>query len=349
MQTVLVTGATGFLGGAVARHLHRHGIGVRGTGRNRDAGLALQASGIGFERRDLGEGSEELLTLVQGCAAVVHCAALSAPWGRATAFERANVTATRRLVEACERSGVSRLVHISSPSVAMQLRHRRDVPEGEPWTTPAMSPYVATKREAEAHVLSAAGRSMDVIVLRPRALFGPGDTTLLPRVIRVARTGRFPLFGDREPLLDLTWIEDAATAVRLALESPRYRQGRIYNVTSGDPQPRRRILETIFDSCGLAVRFRRFETRSALRLAGALEAISRTLTRGRWEPPLTRQGVAALGFAQTLDISAARRELGYHPDTDVLARLAETGRSWRTVHSPGGAAQDGAPMGQGGE
>jgi nucleoside-diphosphate-sugar epimerase len=333
MHRILITGATGFLGGAVARALHGQGREALATGRDVRRGAALEESGITFEPCDLSAEAATVERLVNGCDAVVHAAALSAPWGRRTDFLGANVTATKHVVQACERAGIKRLVHVSSPSVLFKFQEQRALTENTVWSGPPANDYIATKRAAETIVLGAAGRGLDAIILRPKALFGPGDTTLLPRMIRVVRRGRFPLLGEGDPLMDLTWIGDAVQAVIAALQAPPACRGRVYHVTSGDPQPRGTVLHTLLEACGLPVRFRRVSLGKALAMAGLLEMLSRVVTLGRWEPPLTRYSVGALAYSQTLDISAAREDLHYAPQTEVLAALRDCGAKWQAAQA----------------
>lgn len=335
MSCILVTGATGFLGGAVAREFHRRGLKVIATGRNLAAGEKLKVEDIEFHPCDIGREPGVLNDLVSRCSAVIHAAALSAPWGKAQDFVLANQRGTEHVINACRSAeNVQRLVHISSPSVQFDFKDQPLAKEITTWTSEPANDYIATKRTAEETVLQAAGARLEVIVLRPKALFGPGDTTLLPRVARVAMRGSFPLFGDSDPLMDLTFIDDGVNAVWLALKADSRHSGKVYNVTSGDPQRRSRVLGTLLEACGLSVRFRSLSIKHALALATALEWGSRVLTRGRWEPPLTRYSVGALGYEQTLDISAARRDLGYAPPTDVVACLRETGCQWRKTQTP---------------
>jgi nucleoside-diphosphate-sugar epimerase len=333
MQRIVITGATGFLGGAVAAALHEHGASVIATGRDISKGQALSRQGVTFHACDLATDAADVAQMIAHCDAVVHCAALSAPWGRRQEFMAANVTATRHVVEACLRGGEKRLVHISSPSVAFDFKEQSALREDAPWSAVPANDYIATKREAESLVMDAAARGLDAIVLRPKALFGPGDTTLLPRVVRVARRGSFPLLGDGDPMMDVTWIGDAVQAVQLALRAPSSHRGKVFSITSGDPQPRSAVLGTMLEACGLPVRFRRIGLGKALAVATLLELVSRGLTLGRWEPPLTPYSVGALGYGQTLDISAARDGLGYAPNSDVLSLLAQTGREWRQANA----------------
>ncbi len=325
MKTILVTGATGFLGGAVARDLHERGYNVRATGRNLAAGQRLSAAGIAFIPCDLAASASAVANLLQGCDAVAHCAALASPWGLMRDFHAANVVATQHIIDACQQHRIARLVHISSPSVLFDFADQHDLKEHEPWTTPPANFYIATKRQGERLVLDAChDTALPAIVLRPQAMFGPGDTTLMPRILRVARRGFFPRFRREPTLLDLAWVGDAAQAVRLALEASPELHGHLYSITSGDPQPFSAILATIFKSHALRVRFIALPFAIARPLATAFECASRCLTASRWEPPITRYSVGAVTFSQTLDISAAKQDLGYRPSGAVLEKLAAT-------------------------
>ena len=330
-RTVLVTGATGFLGGAVARHLHHSGWKVLATGRNAAAGSKLANDGIPFTQCHLEADRPMLQSMVNQASHVVHCAALSSPWGKYNEFFQANVIATRNILTACQQAPITRLVAISTPSVSFDFAAQRNLSEDAPWPEPPANHYIATKRQAELEVRAAISQGLPAVILRPKALFGPGDTTLIPRVLKVAARGKFPLFGP-DCLLDLTWIDDAVATVTLALTKPAA-LGNIYHITSGQPLSRQLVLTTLFDACGMQVKFKQLSLPFALRLGSALEFISRCGTLSNWEPPLTRYSVGALGYGQTLDISNARRDLEYAPQTDLLARLRDCGQAWRNRHS----------------
>jgi nucleoside-diphosphate-sugar epimerase len=326
--TILVTGATGFLGGALVRSLHLAGRNVLATGRNAAAGRTLEDAGIAFTACDLAKDIDTLAKLATRSTYVVHCAALSSPWGKFADFHAANIVATNHVLAACKEAKIDRLIAISTPSVSFAFAPQRDLREDAPWLEPAANHYIATKRLAERAVLTS---GIPSIVLRPKALFGPGDTTLIPRVLKVAARGRFPLFGE-DCLLDLTWINDAVAAIELSLTASASSLGKVYQITSGQPLSRRLVLETLFAACGLTVTLRPLPLSFALGLGSALEWISRLATLSNWEPPLTRYSVGALGYGQTLDISAARNDLLYAPQTDILARLQDCGHAWRNQH-----------------
>jgi nucleoside-diphosphate-sugar epimerase len=327
-QRVFITGATGFLGGAVARHLHATGWAVTASGRNAEAGQRLRDQGIRFVALDLASNAQAVSDAISSHDSVVHCAALSAPWGKRLAFEQANVTATAHVISACQTHRIQRLVHISSPSVSFAFQPMVDEVESTSWTAASANHYIATKRAAERLVCDAINAQLPAIILRPKALIGHGDTTLLPRVIKIASRGKFPAFGP-DCLLDLTAISDACAAIELALKAPQ--PGGIYHITSGQPISRKLALETVFEACGLTVKWKQLPQPFALALGSTLEWTSRLFTAGRWEPPLTRYSVGALGFGQTLNISAARRDLDYTPQADILETLRSCGEAWRSA------------------
>ena len=230
---ILVTGATGFLGGRVARRYAEAGHAVVGTGRNADAGAQLESDGITFAKVPLSERD----ALIEACAGrdlVVHCAALSSPWGTPEAFETANVLGTENVLAGCEKHAVARLVHISTPSLYMSRKDRFAVRESDPLPAP-INEYARTKRIAEERVDEASRRGLSVVSLRPRALFGPGDTVIFPRIARALREKRLPVIGRGDSIVDMTYIENVADAVLAAAAAPESAAGNKYNITNGEP------------------------------------------------------------------------------------------------------------------
>jgi nucleoside-diphosphate-sugar epimerase len=322
-----VTGATGFLGGAVARRLHASGHDVLATGRDVGRGGHLAAAGVRFLPVDLAsDGSVTDLCRKQDW--VVHCAALSSPWGPYQSFRRSNVVATRNLVDAATREGVGRFVHVSTPSIYMGTGSRRDVREDEPLPCP-VNAYAATKRDAEIIVEGARLSGLRSILLRPRALFGPGDTTIFPRLLRALESGRLPIIGDGSNEVDLTYIDNAVDAVLLACAAPDAACDRTYNITNGEPVRLWDFIADLAEALGYKPPHRRLPRPVAMAMAGLLEALAR-VGRSRREPLLTRYSVCVLADTMTLDITRAREYLGYHPGVpmhDGLARFVRAVRS----------------------
>lgn len=322
---IVVTGATGFLGGALVRRLRAEGRSVIATGRDRSRGHALsRETGAHFEPADLAMPLD-VDRVIRGALAVVHSAALSSPWGDPRAFDRANVRATENVVHACERFHVARLVHVSTPAVYFDFRAREGIRESDPLPSTTVNDYARTKLEAERVVTCARARGLATVIVRPRALYGPGDTTILPRVVEALRRKQFPLLDGGRALVDLTFIDDAVEALVRALASDRAIGG-TYHVTSGDPRPIGDVIAMLADGLGLARPSRHVSAERALFVAGALEALHRTFLPSV-EPRITRYTLGLLARTMTLDLTAAKRDLGYAPRVKLEEGLARYLRS----------------------
>lgn len=313
--TALVTGASGFLGGYVVRELRAHGYDVIAAGRNA-AALPAGETFVG-DLDDLAQAD-----LGRTVDVVVHCAALSSPWGRWAQFEHANVAGTARVLEFARHSGARRLVHISSPGIYAAPRDRVGIREHEVDPRHPMNGYIRSKLEAESLLQHAAaqGTGLEIVILRPRGIIGRGDPSLVPRILRVRERFGIPLMRGGRGLVDLTAVENVARAVRLAAEAPGV-HGQAFNITNGDPRPFRAVLEQLLAGLGLEPRYRPVPTTVAYGVAALLEAVCGVLP-GYPEPPVTRYTVTTIAHSQTLDISRARDLLGYRPEVSLDESLA---------------------------
>lgn len=296
-RQALVTGATGGLGRTLVPVLAAAAWRVRATGRR---------SGDGIVPLDLTQPIPGALT--DGVDTVFHLAALSSPWGRARDFAAINVDATERLLDAARRSGCRRFVHVSTPSIYAAARDRRDLTEASSPAARFANAYARTKWAGERLVLAADTPAMRTTVLRPRAIVGPDDAVLLPRLMRAIRTGRVPLPGGGAALVELTDARDVATALIAAADGPI--GGETFNISGGQPRSVRWIVERIAARLGRSPRIVAPPRRVALAGAGVLEAIGRVTGR---EPLITRYGVMTLGWSQSFDLTAARKRLGWTP------------------------------------
>lgn len=326
MAQILVTGASGFIGQHVAMRLADAGHRIIASGRDA-ARLPAGHPGIRTLRADLAQ--DPLDPLLSGCEGVVHCAALSSPWGRAEDFQRANVTATERLLAAAQRQQVRRFIHIGSPSIYFQFRDQYNL--GEAFTAPArwITAYARSKWLSECRVREAAGSGMQTLSLRPRAVYGEGDRAILPRLQAVAARGWFPLVHGGRAVIDVTHIDNLVALIAQCVQADLPGDGRAYNVSNGAPVQVRTLLETLFTALQQPVRLVAVPRVPALALATLAEQLAR-LRRGQPEPRLSRYGIGVLGYSQTLDISRARRELGYQPHTDLAASLQRYAHWWNT-------------------
>lgn len=314
---IVVTGATGFLGGVTARELARRGHTVTGLGRDAVRGAGLEADGIRFVPADLRHPTS-LRPALDGAEAVLHAAARSTLWGRWPDFVADNIAVSREVARACAERGL-RLVHISTPSVYNATGLSRNVPEAAPVGPRFDTPYARSKYLAELEVTAL---HPEATILRPRGIYGVGDTSIIPRLTRALRSGRLPRLVRGEVHTELTHVRNVAHAARLALERPA---PGVYNVTDSVTLPIWATLDALADALGVARPARYIPARLAENAARALELAAR-LHPARPEPTLTASGVRLLTRPTTLDLTRARARLGYapvlHPDEGLAEVLA---------------------------
>lgn len=319
---ILVTGATGFLGGAVARELHADGAEVFAHGRSAKAADVLISDGMGVTLTPL-EDRDAVYVMVSAAQpdAIVHCAAKSAPFGRELDFIGANVMGTMHLLEAVAQVGTPRFVHISSPSIYCAGRALENVNEDARLPSRRINHYAATKLASEELVRQAHDAGFPTVILRPRAIYGPGDNALFPRLLAALKDGKLPVIGSGENRIDLTYIDDAVHGVKQALVAGPHCLGRAYNLTSGEPVHLWDLIRDLCQRLDLPPPTRRVGRRAARMAAFGMETWHR-LARRPGEPRLTRYSVDSLSLDATLDISAAKRDLGYEPTVSVEEGVA---------------------------
>jgi len=306
----LVTGATGFLGGALARRLHSLGWEVAAQGRDPSALKALEAQGIRALRANL-EDSRAMLEACRGQEIVFHSAALANDWGRPEAFYNANVLGTQNVIRGCQEHNIKLLVHVSTPSIYFRFAPRLNVKETDP-LPPPVTEYARTKRLAEDEVDKAFLDGLPTVTIRPRAIFGPGDRIILPRLINRLQRGILRIIGDGQNLADMTYIENVVDSLLLCAEAPTHALGKKYNITNGEPVRLWTMVEKLCQRLDLKYPTQRLPYPLVDKIAGAMEFVAR-LMPDQPEPPLTRYSVAMISLTTTLDITAARRDLGYTP------------------------------------
>lgn len=318
---ILVTGASGFLGGAVCRLLKSRGLRPVANGRDVAKLQLLQADGIEIAVADLATiepaGFARMIGPVQ---AIVHSAALSSPWGRRQAFEVANVSATEMLLQVASILNVSRFVLVSSPTVYFRFADQINLDETSPLPKP-VNDYAATKQRAEVLVTSSTIRQR--IVLRPRGIYGKGDVSLLPRLMRAASNGPLPLLRDGVAQTDITHVDDVAEAICAALYAQLPNGNHAFNISGGEPI---RLVHIIEEACrinGITPRWRALPAGLVINAARLLEAVHSILP-GHPEPKITAYSAGILAFSQTLDISRAAEHLGWRPQTSFEHGLRKT-------------------------
>lgn len=293
MKNVLVTGATGFLGRAAALRLKDLGWNVTGIGRDSQAGRHLSAQGISFLQADLRD-KQRIEDACAGQHFVIHCAALSSPWGRYRDFYEANATGTENVVSGCLRHGARRLVHVSTPSVYFDYSDRLRISEREQLPRKPANDYVATKLLSERIVMDAYARGLSSVIVRPRGIFGPGDVSLFPRLLRVNESRGIPMIGGGETLLDLTYVDNVVDGLVLACDAPDNAAGEIYNLSNGEPVKLIDLLRRLFDRLQVPLRTVRVPRPVALAAGSGMEWMYRSFPALGDEPPFTRYTVGLL-------------------------------------------------------
>ena len=308
----LVTGATGFVGGHLAAELVARGYRVRELCR-RDAGLEpLERLGVEVVRGDLAD-LPSLVRAASGVGVVLHAAGRVSDWGPREAFLCANAEGTRNVVTACQEAGVSRLVHLGSLTVLGLPRDGRVVSESTPTAVPASGDfYTESKLLAEQCVREAHGRrGLSTTVVRPGAIWGPGDPNVVPRIVRLLRRGAMPYVGGGRNLLGLSHVANLVRGLVLAAETEAA-AGELYHVTDGEEITAREALDAIADALGVARPRLSLPFGAVLGAAALVESAAWALRLKR-PPPLSRYGVRFVACHARYDVGKARRELGYAP------------------------------------
>ena len=321
---ILVTGGSGFLGGAIVRRLVAGGQAVRSIQRHDSP--ALRQLGVDVVCADLSD-RDALVRAATGCDAVIHVAAKTGVWGRYVDFYKPNVLGTRNVLEAVTVNGIRRLVYTSTPSVIHAGGDVEGIDESAPLATHFETAYPATKAEAERLVLAANGAQLATVALRPHLIWGPDDPQLTARVLLRGRQGRLLLVGQGLKRIDSVYIDNAVDAHLLALErlAPGAAcAGKAYFITQGEPIPQRDLINGILRAGNLPPCTRSISPQTAYLLGWLMELAWRAFRRHD-EPVMTRFLARQLATAHWYDISAARRDLGYEPLVSVaqgLQRLA---------------------------
>src|SRR5918999_1752057 len=215
MPTAFVTGGSGFIGGRLIGRLARDGWAVRGLARSERSESKVAAAGAEPTRGELGDPNS-IAAAAEGCDIAFHLAAHLGDYGPWEEFERDNVTGTRNTLEACTRAGVRRFVHCGTEAALMAGEPLVQVDETAPLRPDSKAPYSATKARAEQAVRDASGDGFETIVLRPRFVWGAGDTTLLPQMVEMVRRGRFAWVGDGSNLTATTHVAKTVEGLALA-------------------------------------------------------------------------------------------------------------------------------------
>ena len=304
MRIVAVTGATGFIGGHVVRRLAARGDRVIAFGR-RSAPEFAGLSAVTYLRWTL----PDALTDPPDVDAAVHCAGTVTDWGPQSVFGQVNVEGTKRVLRTF--AGTRRFVHLSSASVYDPRKPKRHVKEDAPYADRYLNEYARSKVLAEVAVREA---RPDAIILRPHAVYGPGDDKLVPRLLEARWLGAQLALGDGRNHISVTHVDNLLHAIECAIDG---NASGTFNVADGVEPTVNDLLRALLAAADLPARIVYLPARAAWPVSAALESIARVLGSSH-RPRLTRYVVAQFTQEYTLDLSAAVERLGYRPARTYL-------------------------------
>jgi nucleoside-diphosphate-sugar epimerase len=232
MSEVFVTGGSGFIGGRLIERLRLDGHAVRALARSSGAAERVRARGAEPVQGDLCDVTA-MRAGADGSELAFHAAATLGDWGPAELFERGNVQGTANVLRACADAGVRRFVHVGTEAALLAGRALVDVDESAALRPDSPALYSSTKARAEQAVLAANRERFETVVVRPRFVWGVGDTTLLATMVELVRRGRFAWIGGGRHRTSTTNVDNAVEG--LVLGAARGRPGNAYFVTDGEP------------------------------------------------------------------------------------------------------------------
>jgi nucleoside-diphosphate-sugar epimerase len=308
MSTAFVTGGSGFVGGRLIERLVGDGWTVKAlarSDRSADAVRKLGAEPVKGDLDDVGAMREG----ARGADVFHHAAAKVEQWGPWEDFARVNVAGTHNALRAAREAGVPRFVHVGTEAALMAGKPLVDVDERAPLRPDSPAPYSASKALAEQAVRQAGTEGFETVVVRPRFVWGAGDTTLLPEMVAMAKSGQLKWIGGGGNVTDVTHVDNVVEGLVLAADKGR--PGAAYFVTDDDRATFREFVSELLETQGVEPPTGSVPVPVATLAATIVEAIWRR--RGRDDAPLTRFVVWVSSQECTIDTSLAHSELGYAP------------------------------------
>lgn len=305
MRRVFVTGGSGFVGRNLLEALHRRRVPAVALARSDAAAAACAGRGAQVVRGDLGDQASLEAGMI-GCDVVIHAAAHVLEWDTPAVFERINVQGTANVLAAARKARVPRLVHIGTEAALVGSGPLVQVDESRPLPARPLPGYPASKAAAERLVRAAS--DLHTVVVRPRFIWGVGDTSLLPQLVGAVRAGRFRWISGGHYLTSTCHVDNVVEGTLLAAE--RGHKGEAYFLTDGAPVEFRGFISELLSTQGIDPGDASVPRGVAKALAVSCEAVARA-SGYRWRPPVTRVSIALMGEEVTVLDLKARSELGY--------------------------------------
>jgi nucleoside-diphosphate-sugar epimerase len=319
VKQAFVTGGSGFIGGRLIERLRSEGWGIRALARSQSSADKVRAIGAGPVQGDL-EDEAALRAGAVGCDVAFHAAAHLGEWGPREEFVKINVEGTKKVLRACRDAGVRRVVHVGTEAALLVGQPLVNADENVPLRPDSKALYSSTKAMAEQAVRAANGDGLETVVVRPRLVWGRGDTTILPSLVEAVKSGRFAWIGGGRHRTSTTHVENAVHGLLLGAEKGQ--PGGVYFVTDGEPVVFRDFITELLATQGVEVKDRNMPAGLAKLAAVAAENVWRVLPL-KGDPPVTRLAVWLSSLECTIDTSHAHSELGYKPVKTIEEGMEE--------------------------
>jgi len=324
--SVFVTGGSGFVGRQLIGDLVAGGRPVRALARSSASADVVRRRGAMPVAGALGDIAA-LTEGMRGCTVVFHAAAKVALWGDWRDFERDTVQGTASVIAAARAAGVPTLVHVGTEAVLADGGPIIDADETRPIPLHPNGPYPRSKALAEQMVRAANGPSLRTVVVRPRFIWGEGDTSLLPRLAAAMQAGTWIWFGDRHHRMSTCHVANVSHGMKLAAE--RGRGGEVYFLTDGEPVAFEAFITRLVGTCGVTPPRWGAPLWAADLIAATGEAVWPVLGRlTGGEPPLSKTAVNLFFREVSVSDAKARSELGYAPVISIEEGMRGLARSW---------------------
>ena len=254
----------------------------------------------------------------KGCDAIIHGAARVGVVGSQKEFYDTNVHGTENILRAAEQQSISRLVFVSTPSVAHTGASLVGAPAGQAEIGRSRSYYAESKAIAERTVLNARNSQLAVVAIRPHLVWGPGDTQLVGRIVERAKSGRLAVVGTGNALVDSTYIDNAISAHIAALDALHIGSacdGKAYVVSNGEPRTVNELMRSMCESAGVPFEPRHLSLTLGIRLGALVERLWPLMQSS--EPPITRFIAEQLGTAHWFDQRVVHNDLKWAPSVTL--------------------------------
>jgi nucleoside-diphosphate-sugar epimerase len=313
VKRAFVTGGSGFVGKELVAALVARGVEVRALARSEKAAIAVRGVGAEPVRGDLADQAA-MAEGMSECDVVFHAAANVNEHGKLADHIRDTVDGTKNTLSAALSAGVKKFVHVGTEAVLADGKPIVRADETVPYPAKPSGPYPIAKGLAERAVIGANTPAFETVSIRPRFIWGRGDTSLLPKLTQAVKKGRFGWIGGGHYLTSTCHIANVIEGALLAADKGK--GGEIYFLTDGEPVDFREFLTKYLATQGV-------DASKSRNVPRWLASMTAALTSWMKEPPVSKTAIALVGGEVTVVDAKAREELGYKGTMTREAGLAE--------------------------